>query len=410
MRYATLCSGIEACSSAWHPLGFEPVFFSEIEPFPKAVLKHHYPNVPDLGDMTLYQDWKDYGTIDLICAGTPCQAFSVAGLREGLADPRGNLTLVFLGVLAKYRPKWVVWENVPGVLSDKSNAFGQFVAGLSELGYGVAWRVLDAQYFGVAQRRRRVFVVGCLGDWRASASVLLDPYGLSGHPAPSRKAGEGTTGSASFSAGNSGEARGVGYTEEGTPPLRAGASGTNQVPTVIREVSDTVTSKWMKGSGGPSGNETGNMVLSPTPKYFESHPNDSRVTGPHDVGNSVTSRWGTGGGNTPIVAEPMSFDTAQITSKANRTKVEPGLPASTLAKGSAMHVATPMVIRRITPTEAERLQGFSDGYTNIPWRGKPESPDGPRYKALGNSMAVPVMRWIGERIKDVDDYMKARGA
>jgi DNA (cytosine-5)-methyltransferase 1 len=339
VRYATLCSGIEACSMAWHPLGMEPVFFSEIEPFPKAVLKHHYPNVPDLGDMTLYKQWKEHGTVDIICAGTPCQPFSFAGLREGLQDPRGNLTLVFLGVLAKYRPRWVVWENVTGVLSDKSNAFGQFVAGLSELGYGVTWRVLDAQYFGVAQVRKRVFVVGCLGDWRASASVLFDPHSLSGDIAPSRRKGQRHT---------SGSEEGVGEA-------------------FSREVSITVTSKWHKGYGGPAGSETGNMVVSP--RYYESHPNDSRVTGPHLVGNSVTSRWGTGGNNTPIIGSEMA-------------------------------------VRRLTPREAERLQGFPDDYTNIPWRKKQKSPDSLRYIAIGNSMAVPVMKWLGERIKEVNEVLK----
>jgi site-specific DNA-cytosine methylase len=201
MNYATLCSGIEAPSMGWHGLGWNPMFFSEIEPFPKAVLKHHYPNVPDHGDMTKYKEWPNDRPIDLICAGTPCQSFSVAGLRKGIEDPRGNLTLTFLGVLERYRPTWVVWENVPGVLSDGTNAFGQFIAGLSELGYGVSWRVLDAQYFGVAQRRRRVFVVGCLGNWRAAASVLFESNCLSGDSAPSREKRKGVAGYAESSIG-----------------------------------------------------------------------------------------------------------------------------------------------------------------------------------------------------------------
>jgi DNA (cytosine-5)-methyltransferase 1 len=203
MKYATLCSGIEAPSMGWDSLGWKPVFFSEIEPFPKAVLKHHYPEVPDYGDMTKYKKWKKHDGIELICAGTPCQAFSVAGLRKGIEDPRGNLTLTFLGVLERYRPTWVVWENVPGVLSDRTNAFGQFVAGLSELGYGCAWRVLDAQYFGVPQRRRRVFVVGCLGNWRAAASVLFERHSLSGDSAPSREKRQGIAGYSKKSVGRS---------------------------------------------------------------------------------------------------------------------------------------------------------------------------------------------------------------
>jgi DNA (cytosine-5)-methyltransferase 1 len=193
MRFLSVCSGIEAASVAWRPLGWEAVAFSEIEPFPCAVLAHHYPNTPNWGDMTNYKDWPDV-SIDLLCGGTPCQSFSVAGLRKGLDDPRGNLMLTFGAIAAKYRPKWLVWENVPGVLSSNGGAdFGAFLGMLGQLGYGFAYRVLDAQYFGVAQRRRRVFVVGCLGDWRSAAAVLFERHSLQGHPAPSRQAGKGTT-------------------------------------------------------------------------------------------------------------------------------------------------------------------------------------------------------------------------
>lgn len=191
MRYLSVCSGIEAATVAWHSLGWEPVAFADIEKFPSAVLAHHYPNVPNLGDMTKFNTWPDYA-IDVLVGGTPCQAFSVAGLRKGLADPRGNLTLTFLGIAQRYRPRWVVWENVPGVLSDRSNAFGHFLAGLAELGYGCAYRVLDAQFFGVAQRRRRVFVVGHLGAWQPAAAVLFEPESLRGDPAPSRETREAT--------------------------------------------------------------------------------------------------------------------------------------------------------------------------------------------------------------------------
>ena len=158
MRYLSVCSGIEAATQAWSPLGWQPVAFSEIEPFPCAVLAHHYPDVPNWGDMTKFKEWPDE-PIDLLCGGTPCQSFSVAGLRRGLADPRGNLTLTFLGIVEKYRPRYVVWENVPGVISSKDNALGQFMEGLNELGYAVECDILDAQYFGLAQRRRRVFLV-----------------------------------------------------------------------------------------------------------------------------------------------------------------------------------------------------------------------------------------------------------
>jgi DNA (cytosine-5)-methyltransferase 1 len=231
MRYASICSGIEAVSVAFQPLGWQPVFFSEIESFPCAVLQHYHPNVPNYGDMTKFKDWK-YEPIDLLVGGTPCQSFSIAGLRKGLDDPRGNLALVFLAIVDKYRPKWVVWENVPGVHSSwsdashviassasekagrearrlareagfdgyaaesfgefeevvQSNDFDCFLAGLEQLGYGVATTILDCQFFGLAQRRERVFVVGHLGDWRRPAAVLFDASCVSWNFAPSRHA------------------------------------------------------------------------------------------------------------------------------------------------------------------------------------------------------------------------------
>jgi site-specific DNA-cytosine methylase len=197
MRYLSVCSGIEAATVAWAPLGWEPVAFAEIEKFPSAVLAHHYPSVPNWGDLTKFREWPD-ATIDLLVGGTPCQSFSVAGLRAGLADPRGNLALTYLAVADRYRPRWVVWENVPGVLSSNGGGdFGAFLGGLGELGYGFAYRVLDAQYFGLAQRRARVFVVGHLGDWRRAAAVLFERESLSGHPAPRREAGERATGTLS---------------------------------------------------------------------------------------------------------------------------------------------------------------------------------------------------------------------
>jgi len=214
MRYLSVCSGIEAATCAWHPLGWEPVAFAEIEKFPSAVLAHHYPNVPNLGDMTKYKEW-NLGPIDLLVGGTPCQSFSIAGLRKGLDDPRGNLMLTFGAIAAKYRPKWMVWENVPGVLSSNGGLdFASFlglitgqevtppqdgwknsgiVAGYKNA-YGIAYRVLDAQYAGVPQRRRRVFVVGYLGDWRRAAAVLFERHSMSGNPAPSREARQDVTG------------------------------------------------------------------------------------------------------------------------------------------------------------------------------------------------------------------------
>jgi DNA (cytosine-5)-methyltransferase 1 len=191
MKYGSVCSGVEAATVAWHSLGWQPQWFSEIEKFPSAVLKHHYPAVPNHGDMTKFKEWNDDRPIDVLVGGTPCQSFSVAGLRKGLDDPRGNLMLTYLAIAERYAPKWIVWENVPGVLSsNRGRDFGTFLGALGQLGYGFAYRVLDAQYFGVAQRRKRVFVVGYLGDWRRAAAVLFERESLSGHPAPSREAGQ----------------------------------------------------------------------------------------------------------------------------------------------------------------------------------------------------------------------------
>ena len=215
MKYGSVCSGIEAATVAWHPLGWKPAFFSEIEAAPRSILAHHYPDVPLHGDFTTIGA-DEYGPIDLLVGGTPCQSFSIAGLRGGLGDDRGNLALEFLRLAQRTRPKWLVWENVPGVLSSNGGRdFGSILGGLVELGYGFAYRVLDAQYFGVAQRRRRVFVVGYLGDWRSAAAVLFERHSLSGHPAPSRKTREGTTSGAA-----SGASAG-GWPAEVSPTLNA---------------------------------------------------------------------------------------------------------------------------------------------------------------------------------------------
>src|SRR6056297_2421787 len=211
VRYLSVCSGIEAATQAWHPLGWKPVAFSEIEKFPSAVLAHHYPDVPNWGDMTKFKEWPDE-QIDLLVGGTPCQSFSVAGLRKGLDDPRGNLALTYCAIADRYKPRWLVWENVPGVLSaDKGRAFGSILGAMAELGYGWAYRILDAQYVrtrrfrrAVPQRRRRVFVVAHLGDWRRAAAVLFDAESLRGNPPPGREAGETTAHDASPCIGASG--------------------------------------------------------------------------------------------------------------------------------------------------------------------------------------------------------------
>jgi DNA (cytosine-5)-methyltransferase 1 len=676
MRYGSVCSGIEAATSAWHSLGWTPQWFSEIEPFPSAVLAHHYPNVPNFGDMTKFKEWKldDSTAIDVLVGGTPCQSFSVAGLRKGLDDPRGNLMLTYLAIARKYRPRWLVWENVPGVLSSSGGEdFASLLRGMGELGYGFAYRVLDAQYFGVAQRRRRVFVVGCLGDWRAAAAVLFERHSLSGHPAPSRKARKSPPGFFESSLAQYRQAD-VGGTLKASGGVLSGGSETFIKTQWPAEIAPTLNAKYGEKmglenqhidggagmftlqpialaentigrqpenggngdgftvggpmytlnatgvhgvaqpysimpmnsgkdykaretdvaqplmAGGPvGGNQGGDFIVQPV---YELHGQDSRVTELKDVCNTVSAAYGAGGGNIPVTVQPVPFkETADCLTAAYGTKwngnasadngslfvqhpvafnfapgkgelkddihittanvsktidasgsnpamhqggtgvvqsvsacdvadtltvganqmtgfigdvvaqrvdtmafpwqsaldpigkptdvsgtliknqtmavayaFEPGIarreggesrfveemsptlrsgmgdnqvaagyeimdiniqPMAFTSKGngdcfeSAIHptlstgggqagqgypaVRQGMAVRRLTPIECERLQGFPDNHTNIPWRKKPESPDGPRYKALGNSMAVPVMHWIGQRIQMVED-------
>lgn len=327
MRYLSVCSGIEAATVAWHPLGWEAAAYSDIEKFPRELLAYHYPNTPLHGDFTTIGE-NDYGAVDLLVGGTPCQAFSIAGLRKGFADDRGNLTLAFLQLLKRKRPKWVVWENVPGVLShDKGRTFGSFLGGLGELRYGFAYRVLDAQYFGVPQRRRRVFVIGCLGDWRSPAQILFEPESLSGDITPQRKEGQeaGCTLTQGFGA------RGVDH---------------NQIVDGNYALAKCLTRRGAGGENQDAG--TANYIIS--------------------LGHTASNGSG-------ISMENIAY---------------------TLDSGSSCNqaIAKNKVIRRLTPLECERLQGFPDYYTKI----SDKTSDSVRYAALGNSMAVPVMEWIGKRI------------
>lgn len=362
MKYLSVCSGIEAATVAWHPLAWDAVAYSEIDKFPCAVLAHHYPDTPNWGDMTKFEDWPD-ASIDVLIGGTPCQSFSIAGLRKGLADPRGNLALTYLAIAARYRPKWVVWENVPGILSsNRGRDFGSFVGGLGKLGYGFAYRILDAQYFGVPQRRRRVFVVGYLGDWRRAAAVLFERESLQGHPPPRRETGQDIA--STFTARTNG----------------GGGLGAD-----------------FECGGGLVGALTANGVGT-------CGADDNQGQAGHLIAHTLrgegfdASEDGTGRG-TPLVV--TSFHGSQdpcvsghITHPAGRNQ---GLE-------TCIHLSHTNAVRRLLPVECERLQGFSDNYTLVPYRGKPASKcaDGPRYKALGNSMAVPVVRWIGERMPMVE--------
>lgn len=344
MRYGSVCSGVEAATVAWHPLGWEPQWFSEIEKFPSAVLQHHYPTVPNFGDMTNFKEWND-DPIDLLVGGTPCQSFSVAGLRKGLDDPRGNLMLTYLAIAERYQPRWLVWENVPGVLSSNGGRdFGTFLTALGQLGYGFAYRVLDAQYFGVAQRRRRVFVVGHLGDWRRAAAVLFERESLSGYPAPSRPSRE-----------------------------------------EVAEVAGPLTAGMHKGPRGTEAVESNHIIA------FPSEMSGTQVAMSREISPALSVSH----------TMAMAFDPNQITSKTNASQPKPELMHTLPSKPVAPVLFSPTV-RRLTPRECERLQGFPDDYTLIPYRNKLAA-DTPRYKAMGNSMAVPVMNWIGKQIQMVEN-------
>jgi DNA (cytosine-5)-methyltransferase 1 len=376
LRYLSVCSGIEAATVAWHPLGWCAAAYSEIEAFPRAVLKHHYPDTPLHGDFTTIRG-DEYGPIDLLVGGTPCQSFSVAGLRGGLDDERGQLVLQFLRLLDRTRARWVVWENVPGVLSSNGGRdFGSFLGGLVEFGYGFAYRVLDAQHFGVPQRRRRVFVVGHLGDWRRAAAVLLERHSLSGHPAPRREAREGATG---FTAGSFG-----GY-REGVDTLRADGGD-------LQGGSETIVAHSLRAEGFNASEDGTGRGTPLVPVCFSAKDHGADAS---DISTTLRSSSHSGshanGGVMPAVAFGAQMSTPHWQHDLCDTLQAKNPKA--LAQGSA--------VRRLTPRECERLQGFPDDYTLIPYRGKPAA-DGPRYKALGNSMAVPVMRFIGERIAQVE--------
>ena len=513
MKFGSVCSGIEAASAAWEPLGWQSVFFSEIEPFPCSVLAHHYPETPNFGDMTKFKEWPD-AVIDVLVGGTPCQSFSVAGLRKGLDDPRGNLMLTFGAIANRYRPTWLVWENVPGVLSSNGGKdFGTFLGMLAELGYGFAYRVLDAQYFGVAQRRRRVFVVAHLGDWRAAAAVLFERHSLSGDIAPSREAWQETSsiitksiaGSLDTECGggkmthqtvNNGHIIGtitarmfnslgardveegailpvisqpVGVTIHGTHPsvqkvasydevaqcLRARTPGSidNSSTAVVQQPVHSIhnTHAPISFSRNDFGGDS-QINLSPTMRVagnaggmlavaipinsmnaFRS-PDADKSTGcgigedgeamftltkanHHAVAAAATIAFDPGQSDQKKATEQISVEHCPplITSRVHAVAAAIGwseeLTAHTELQGTLQRggdgdrhegVMRPdMQVRRLTPVECERLQGFPDSYTNVQHRGKPAA-DGPRYKALGNSMAVPVMSWIGKRIQQVE--------
>ena len=378
MKFLSVCSGIEAASVAWHPLGWESVAYSEIEPFPCKVLQHHYPAVPNLGDMTKFKEWPD-ADVDVFVGGTPCQSFSVAGLRKGLDDPRGNLMLTYLAIAKRYRPNWLVWENVPGVLSSAGGRdFGSLLGGLAVLGYGFAYRVLDAQYFGVAQRRRRVFVVGYLGNWRPAAAVLFERHSLSGHPAPSRETGKSSSKYAGRGIAECSPTIGCELAKQVNNQMIGNAEAF-YIPDPIALAENTIGRQPQNGGNGDGFTNGGPMYT-------------LNATGVHGVAQPIAYNISPGKG---ALKDDIHVTDAYATKTLDASASNPEMHQG----GTAILQA--MAVRRLTPVECERLQGFSDRYTDIHPKGK-ATPDGPRYKALGNSMAVPVMAWIGKRIQEVD--------
>jgi len=544
MRYLSVCSGIEAVSVAWQPLKWEPAMFAEIDPFCCWLLRSRYrasrpqhmpgPNdapdrkeakrrasairnivaLPADGDVINAGDFtkigaEDVGTIDLLAGGTPCQSFSVAGKRAGLDDPRGNLTIEFARLADRIRPTWLVWENVPGVLSiDDGRTFGAFLGMLVQLGYGLAWRVLDAQFFGVPQRRRRVFVVGCAGNWRASAAVLLEFAGLSGYPPPRRETredlapclsarthgggglgtdfdldggliqqafgGNNTSGpidvstAANACATASGRidfetetfivhslnSEGFDASEDGTGrgvPLISETLSTRYGDPSGRDLSDSsailpVAFNLRGREGGAMPEVSGSASLrasagGSTNSYIafsaKDHGADADEIAPTLRGMGHDASHANGGGQLAIAftlhgsdstasiasstdvagslrtRAPGSIENSSTTAVLQEQSVASPQPdscskqvdSSDTSSGSHDLSHAPMAVRRLTPRECERLQGFPDDYTLVEYRGKLAA-DGPRYRSLGNSMAVPVMRWIGERIAAVDAILR----
>jgi len=472
MNYLSVCSGIEAATVAWHDLGFKPVGFSEIEKFPSQLLQHHYPHVTNYGDMTNYKEWNLNESIGLLVGGTPCQSFSVAGLRKGLEDPRGNLMLTYLGIAEKFKPKWLLWENVPGVLSSNGGEdFACLLKGMAELGYGFAYRVFDAQYFGVPQRRRRVFVVGCLGDWRSAAKVLFESESLSRDITPSRQEGKEIANCIKASPSSYGsynparsegnavivgsllarDHKGIDNYDHTKIIIDRGVSAID-----LKDVSKTLTASY--GTGGAD-LDIKPLVLEPKTyaiaeniigrqahnggngnRYSEEVMYTLNASGVHGVaygfepgiakreGNpsrfskelSPTLRAEMGDNQVAVAhgfhvnARPDEMKLERELSGTLTTCQTPGVAidvynqsidgdvSATLTEAcggsntSGPKLMHGMRVRRLTPMECERLQGFPDNYTHTP-----TSSDTTRYKALGNSMAVPVMRWIGKRISQL---------
>lgn len=510
MKYVSIFSGIEAATVAWHPLGWEPLAFSEIDPFPSTVLQHHYPDIPNLGDITKI-DWSPYvGAADIVVGGSPCQSFSVAGKREGLAGASG-LMFEYIRAVRELRPRWFVWENVPGAFtSERGEAYRQLLSEMDALGYGLAWRILDAQFFGVAQRRERVFLVGSLGTMRC-AEVLFERESLSWNHQSSRQKRQALTeeaqervGEADHDSGclNPGEtqSRRV-YPTSGVYPTLSTRekSGQNQESVFTQfgdDIAGTLTARY---DSSPCVDRGANVVVDDRQKVFLCQTaqtgSNGKLVKQDDVMNTLDRTNSNAVAVLDFKVKPVAFlysqgakarslgiseisptlktdhnpavafaqnqrDEVRELEVAGALAVQPGIKQQTYicrADGQANAMTSvdmastltshakkdpPLIypaedsigedaliqrdmsatlsthntqtlitggrekrsltVRRLTPRECERLQGFPDDYTDIPYRNKEHAPDGPRYRALSNSMAVPVMRWIGERIRMVE--------
>lgn len=387
LKYISLFSGIEAASVAWGPLGWEPIAFSEIEPYPCELLKQRFPDVPNLGDITKI-DWSSYrGKADIIVGGSPCQSFSIAGNREGLKGESG-LMFEYIRAIREVLPRYFVWENVPGALSsEKGAAFGQLLHEMDVIGYGLAWRVLDAQFFGVAQRRRRVFLVGCLGNAGRAAQILFDGESMRWDRPSSRDKRKSLAANAKRRLGRC-------Y----SVLVRCGCAGGGKGALAQDDIG-------MTDKNGPQGdgiNEDLSFTLNTTDRHAVAYLpfNPTQVTSKQNGNNpqwddpchtiSATDR--------PPHVICMADDNA-------KAAIDEDL-CGTLKVGGEPPIAAIeqppcFVVRKLMPIECERLQGFPDGWTDIEFKGKPAS-DAARYKALGNSMAVPVMHWIGKQIARFD--------
>ena len=427
MRYGSLCSGIEAASVAWEPLDWQPAWFAEIEPFPCAVLSHHWPHVPNHGDMTQLVGKILNGSVeapDVLVGGTPCQAFSVAGLRGSLDDERGNLTLVLIRILDAIDfirarngqpPCILVWENVPGVLNTKDNAFGCFLGGLAGESlplepagqkwtnagavFGpareIAWRILDAQYFGVPQRRRRVFVIASAGCLRP-AEILFERQSQAGHPAAGAEAGQNPAAAAPA---------GSHWDDPANPHPTLNQSGCGGI---IGQSNQEIFSQRGGGLIPVRMRSFGDYIQDDTASTVKArdHKDATDLIVVHGRQDPCTSDQAftldrQHNGNTNVVCIHGNTIGRQLHNSGSGTGAIQDGTSYTLTATDSHAVSDGLQVRRLTPTECERLQGFPDNHTQIPWRGKPaaDCPDSPRYKAIGNSMAVPVMRWIGRKIK-----------